>query len=131
MIGVDTNVLVRLFVPVEPQREASIAFFANRSPTDPAYVSLIVIVEFAWVLKRRYKYDFEQIGQGIRWLLDSDDFVVEQRGRVEWALANYTRSKIDFSDLLVAHAGELAGARHTATFDTDAAKYVPGMELLA
>jgi predicted nucleic-acid-binding protein len=130
MIGVDANVLVRLFVPVEPQRKASIAFFGQRSPADPAYVSLIVITEFAWVLRRRYKYGFGQIGQGIRWMLDSDDFVIEARDRVEWALANYTRSRIDFSDLLIARSDELAGAPRTVTFDIDAAKFVPGMELL-
>jgi predicted nucleic-acid-binding protein len=130
MIGVDTNVLVRLFVPVEPQREASIAFFAKRSPADPAYVPLVVVAEFAWVLRRRYKYEFDQIGQGIRWMLDSDDFVVEKRDLVEWALANYTRSRIDFSDLLISRSSESAGASGTVTFDIDAAKYVPGMELL-
>lgn len=130
MIGVDTNVLVRLFVPVEPQREASIAFFGKRSPADPAFVSLVVVAEFAWVLQRRYKYAFGQIGQGIRWMLDSDDFVIECRDLVEWALANYTRSRINFSDLLIARSGELAGAPRTSTFDIDAARYVPGMELL-
>ena len=130
MIGVDTNVLVRLFVPVEPQREASIAFFGKRSPADPAYVSLVVLAEFAWVLRRRYKYGFDKIGQAIRWMLDSDDFVVENRGLVEWALANYTRSRIDFSDLLISRAGELSGTPQTVTFDIDAVKYVPGMELL-
>ncbi|MDB5539825.1 MAG: PilT protein domain protein [Devosia sp.] len=130
MIGVDTNILVRLFVPVEPQREASIAFFAKRSSADPAYVSLLVVAEFAWVLRRRYKYDFGQIAQGIGWMLDSDDFVLENRDLIEWALANFTRARIDFSDLLIARAGELAGASRTVTFDVAAAKYVPGMELL-
>jgi predicted nucleic-acid-binding protein len=130
MIGADTNVLVRLFVPVEPQRDAAIAFFSKRSPADPAYVSLVVVAEFAWVLQRRYKYDFAQIGQGIRYMLDSDDFVVEGRDRVEWALANYTRSRIDFADLLIARSGQLAKVPRTVTFDTDAAKFVPGMELL-
>ena len=130
MIGVDTNMLLRLFVPVEPQRAASMAFFGQRSAEDPAYVSLIVLAEFAWVLKRRYKYSFEQIGQGIRWILDSDDFMVEDRSRVEWALANYTRQRIDFSDLLIARSSESAGASSTVTFDRDAAKHVPGMELL-
>jgi predicted nucleic-acid-binding protein len=130
MIGVDTNVLVRLFVPIEPQREASIAFFGRRSPADPAHVSLVVMVEFAWVLRRRYKYEFGQIAQGIRSMLDSDDFVIEERDRVEWALVNYTRSKIDFSDLLIARSGEIAGTHRTVTFDLDAVKFVPGMELL-
>ena len=130
MIGVDTNVLVRLFVPVEPQRELAVAFFGQRSISDPAFVSTVVITEFAWVLRRRYKYGHEQVGQAIRWMLDSDDFVIEDRDLMEWALANYTRSRVDFSDLLVARASELAGAPHVATFDRDAAKLVPGMELL-
>jgi len=130
MIGVDTNVLVRLFVPVEPQRDAALAFFGKRSPADPAYVSLVVLAEFAWVLRRRYKYSFARIGEGIQRVLDSDDFVVEGRDRVEWALAHYARSKIDFSDLLIARSAATAGARRTVTFDIDATKYIPGMELL-
>lgn len=130
MIGVDTNVLVRLLVPGEPQREKAEAFFAQRSAADPAFVSLVVVVELTWVLNRHYGYEFLQLQKAIQWLLDSDDFVVEHRDRVEWALANYTRSKIDLPDLLIARAGEESGASRTATFDFNAARFVPGMELL-
>jgi predicted nucleic-acid-binding protein len=130
MIGVDTNVLVRLFITEEPQSTKSKVFFAARSPMDPALVSLVVMAEFAWVLKKKYKQGFEQIAQVIASMLDSNDFVIEGRDRVEWALANYTRSRIDFSDLLIARSNELAGAPRTTTFDGDASKYVPGMELL-
>ncbi|WP_055046169.1 PIN domain-containing protein [Devosia sp. A16] len=129
MIGVDTNVIVRLLVPDEPQRMLAEAFFSTRSAADPAFVSLVVVVELAWVLNRHYGYDFQKVRQAVQWLLDSDDFVVEHRDRVEWAVANYTRSKLDLPDLLIASAGEEAGVT-TATFDRDAAKYVPGMELL-
>lgn len=130
MIGIDTNVIVRLLVPNEPQREQAETFFAARSAADPAFVSMVVIVELAWVLNRHYGYDFEKIRQAVQWLLDSDDFVVEHRDRVEWAATNYTRSKIDLPDLLIAGAGEDAGALRTMTFDINAAKLVPGMELL-
>ena len=130
MIGVDTNVLVRLFVKEEPQSTVAAAFFAARSPADRAHISLIVVAEFAWVLKKRYKYGFEQIARAVQSLLDTDDFTIERRDRVEWALSNYTRSRVDFSDLLIARSDELAGASSTVTFDRDAAKYVPGMELL-
>jgi len=130
MIGVDTNVLVRLLVPGEPQRERAETFFLQRSAADPAFVSLVVLVELIWVLNRHYGYGFEQLQKAAQWLLDSDDFVVEQRDRVEWALANYTRSTIDFADLLIARASEEAGAARTSTFDINAAKLVPGMELL-
>jgi len=131
MIGVDTNVLVRLFIIDEPQSAKSKAFFAERSPDDPGYVPLVIIAESAWVLLRKYKQDTGQIGRVIQSILDSDDFVVQDRDVVEWALANYSHSSIDFSDLLIARAGELAGAKTTATFDRDAAKRIPGMELLA
>jgi len=130
MIGVDTNVIVRLLVPNEPQRMLAETFFSTRSAADPAFVSLVVIVELAWVLNRHYGYDFQKIRQALQWLLDSDDFVVEHRDRVEWAVANYNRSKVDLPDLLIASAGAEAAATSTATFDRDAAKYVPGMELL-
>jgi predicted nucleic-acid-binding protein len=130
MIGVDTNVLVRLLVPGEPQRELAEAFFSQRSAADPAFVSLVVVVELIWVLNRHYGYQFQQLHKVIQWLLDSDDFVVEHRGRVEWALANYTRAKIDLPDLLIARAAEEGGASRAVTFDINAAKFVPGMELL-
>lgn len=130
MIGVDTNVIVRLLVPNEPQRMLAEKFFVARSPADPAFVSIVVLVELAWVLNRHYGYDFEKIRQAVQWLLDSDDFVVEHRDRVEWAVTNYNRSKIDLPDLLIASAGEDTGATRTATFNINAAKYVPGMELL-
>lgn len=130
MIGVDTNVLVRLFITEEPQSKKSVDFFARRSPSDPAFVSLVVVAEFAWVLSKKYKQNFEQIGLAIQSMLDSNDFVLEGRDRVEWALANYAGSKIDLADLLIARSSEIAGAPGIVTFDIDAAKLVPGMELL-
>lgn len=130
MIGVDTNVLIRLFITEEPQSAKSAEFFAARSPDDPAYVPLMVVAESAWVLRRKYKQGAEQISRVIQSILDSDDFVVERRDLVEWAHANYVHARIDFSDLLIARASELAGAVHVATFDRDAAKHIPGMELL-
>ncbi len=63
-------------------------------------------------------------------MLDSDDFVVENRGLVEWALANYTRSRIDFSDLLISRAGNSLEHLKPSPSILTPLKYVPGMELL-
>lgn len=130
MIGVDTNILVRLVIVEEPHSTRAVAFFGARSPADPAFISLVVMAEFAWVLKKKYKQGVDQIARAVQSLLDSDDFIVECRDRVEWALAHYSRSRIDFSDLLIARSSEVSGASRTSTFDHAAAKYVPGMELL-
>lgn len=131
MIGVETHVLVRLFITDEPQSAKSKAFFAARSSDDPAYIPLVVVAEFAWVLRKKYKQDVGQIGRAVQSILDSDDFVVQDRRVVEWALDHYTHPRIDFSDLLIARASDLAGTKSIATFDREAAKRIPGMELLA
>jgi predicted nucleic-acid-binding protein len=131
MIGVDTNVLVRLFIVEDtPQTARAVAFFAERSPDDPAYISLVVVAEFAWVLKRRYKYSYDRIGAALQGLLDSDDFVVERREVVEWSLSQFDRAKVDFSDLMISRTNLLADCTSTVTFDHDASRFVAGMTLL-
>jgi predicted nucleic-acid-binding protein len=131
MIGVDTNVLLRLVI-VDDEKQNALArdFFAQRSRASPARVSLVVMAEFCWVLVRKFKFGFEQVVEVIRSMLSSDDFVIERPEIVEWAVDHYTRSKIDFSDLLIAEANRVARCAKTVTFDKDAAKYVAGMELL-
>jgi len=131
MIGVDTNVLLRLLMVDDPlQNRMAVSFFAKRSPEDPAHVSLVVLAEFAWVLVKKYKLAYPKVATAIRAMLDSSDFVIDRRDVVEWALDRYTRSKVDFSDLLIVEANRSAGCSSTVTFDRDAARFVPGMELL-
>jgi predicted nucleic-acid-binding protein len=130
MIGVDTNVLARLFILDPPQSDVAAAFFGARSAADPAFVPLVVMAEFGWVLGKKYGYPAERIAAAIEGLLDSDDFVLEQRDVVAWALDSYVSTNADFTDLLIARVAALAGAPTTATFDRDAAKSIPGMELL-
>jgi predicted nucleic-acid-binding protein len=130
MIGVDTNVLIRLFIVDEPQSRISAAFFGARSSADPAFVSVLVVAEFGWVLGKKYGFPPERIVAAIQAMLDSDDFAFEQRGVVEWALAEYEMNKADLSDLLIARLAALASATTTVTFDTRAAKHISGMELL-
>ena len=131
MIGVDTNVLLRLLIVDDPrQNELALSFFAERSPLSPARISLVVLAELAWVLDKKYKYAVDRIGEAIGAMLDSPDLVVERPELVQWALDHFNRSKIDFADLLISRANLLADCAMTVTFDRDAAKLVPDMELL-
>lgn len=131
MIGVDTNVLARLVVEDDPEQfEAARRFFAARSATDPAVISLIVVAELAWVLRNPYSFSLERVIDIVDAFLASADFVLERRGLVEEAVARARESRADIADCLIAAvAGEL-GARSTATFDKLAARRIPGMELL-
>jgi len=131
MIGVDTNVLLRLLIVDDPrQNELASTFFAERSPADPAHVSLVATTELIWVLSQKYKFGHEKIAAAVQAMLDSDDFVIEGRDLVEAAIEQFTQSRVDFSDLLIALVNERSGCSATMTFDQNAAKRIPGMELL-
>ena len=131
MIGVDTNVLLRLFVNDDAaQYEKSQRFFEGRSKASPAYVSLIVVVELAWVLAVRYGYRQEAIINLIETLALSDDFVLERQAIVLNAVDVCRAGASRMADVLVAMVGTVDGCTKTMTFDRDAAKRVPGMELL-
>lgn len=132
MIGVDTNVLIRLLIEESPEQTAlAVEFFKQRSIGDPAYVSLIVIAEMAWVLRKIYRFGQDRIALALGRLLETTDIVVERADIVQWALERFDHSKIDLSDLLIAEINRQAACRSTVTFDKNAAKRIPGMELLA
>lgn len=131
MIGVDTNVLVRLFVVDDPRQSAlATQFFAKRSAADPAYVGLVVIAELVWLLDDSYGFSHAEIVRVLRGVLASPDFALEQRQFVEEAVEMAEGETIDISDFLIARVAAEGGSRSTATFDRDAAKRIPGMELL-
>ena len=131
MIAVDTNVLLRYIIRDDPvQFERAAEFFNKRTSAEPAYVSLVVLAELAWVLRRHYQYSSAQILGLLKALLDT----VELSFELEEVLAPYFSRmkdlKGDVADHLVALSSMNAGCRHTVTFDRAAAHSVPGMELL-
>ncbi|WP_375452247.1 PIN domain-containing protein [uncultured Devosia sp.] len=132
MIGVDTNVLVRLVVEENFEQTAlAISFFDARSPASPAHISLIVIAELAWVLGKTYKFGYDRVAAFIERLLETSDIVVERSDIVKWALDQFNHAKIDFADLLIAEINRQAECEATVTFDRNAAKRISGMDLLA
>ncbi len=131
MIGVDTNVLARLFVTDnERQHKVAVRFFSARSTDDPVFVSLVVQAELVWLLGRTMRFPHERIVAVLGGMLSSPDFVVEQRELLEGALQSMTAQRVDLADFLIAGISNKAGCSTTVTFDRPAAANVPGMELL-
>lgn len=131
MIGADTNVLLRAVVGDDAkQYQLAHQFFAQRSMEDPAYVCLVVLIEFVWSLRRSYRYSEFDTHEAVRRMMSAADIVLEKQELVEECMAAVT-SDVGLTDLLIA-AGNLAdGCSHTVTFDGEAAKAIPAMELLA
>jgi predicted nucleic-acid-binding protein len=131
VIGVDTNVLARLIVEDDPkQLEAAKRFFASRSPSDPAVISLVVVAELVWVLRNPYSFSLEKVTDLVTALLASNDFLLERANLVERAVALARESRVDIADCLICAAAADLGSSSTVTFDKVAARRIPGMELL-
>lgn len=132
MIGIDTNVLVRLLVrDNEVQTRAAVAFMSQRSADDPAFVSALVVAELVWVLSKTYGYADAAIHQALEGLFESANLVIEDDEVVQRAVSEAKKSRADISDCIIAARAIHAGAEKTMTFDKPAAKRVPGMDLLS
>lgn len=131
MIGIDTNVLMRLLVRDHDSQIKAAERFVNAhcSGDDPGYISRIVIAEIAWVLKDVYDYDRAQIASAIRGILNVSQLEIDSADDVHAAVADYEKSSAGFTDCLVARLNASAGCEYTVTFDRRAAK-LDAFELL-
>ncbi len=128
MIGLDTNVLVRYVVQDDPlQSRAATDVIEGLGEDRPGFVSLVVVVELYWVLRRAYQVPADQTAQVIRTLLDSVEIAVQESDSVRRALERLPNG--DFTDALIVDLGKSAGCEHTVTFDRGAAR-LSGMRLL-
>lgn len=124
MIGLDTNILVRLLVRDDPdQTEQARRFIDNRcTPESPGFINSVVLAEVVWVLDRVYRFPRRQIAAAIESLLMGQDRIVEYHDDVQAALAEYRSSNIDFIDAVFGRINLARGCEATATFDRKAAK---------
>jgi predicted nucleic-acid-binding protein len=129
VIGIDTNVLVRYLVRDEPEQTA----LADRlldalEADDPAFVSVVVLVETWWVLRRSYRFSPQECLSVMTGLAGSRQLVLEGAEVVRQALTS-TAAGADFADALVTALGRRAGCAETVTFDQGSARRA-GMRLL-
>ena len=124
VIGLDTNVLVRYLAQDDRTQAALAVRLVERELTErePGYISLLVLVETCWVLKRLYGATPGELRATVRDLLDTRQFAVEHRTVIVLALARLGEGAGDFADALIAQLALAAGCPRTFTFDRNAAK---------
>jgi predicted nucleic-acid-binding protein len=130
MTGLDTNVLVRFLAQDDVAQSARATRLSERelSEREPAFIGLVVLVETCWVLKRLYGATAAELRETVRDLLDTRQFVIEQRTVVLRAVARLGDGAGDLADALVAEGAAEAGCARTVTFDKQGVRL--GMELL-
>lgn len=122
MIGLDTNVLVRYLAQDDPEQSAQAsALIEGLSEDNRGFISTVALVELHWVLRGAYKVSRADAATIVRQLLESRELVLQEPDLVRRALA-HLNDEIDFSDAVISEAGEVAGCRHTATFDRRASQ---------
>jgi len=122
MIGLDTNMVVRLIVEDDlVQSERAAKFIeSNCTSESPGFINRVTLCETVWVLRSGYGFDRGKIAAAIKRITET--FVVEDREHVRHALDRFERASIDFADALVAEINRAHGCRATATFDRKAAR---------
>jgi predicted nucleic-acid-binding protein len=124
MIGLDTNLLVRLVVGDDPQQTRQAKAFVDRhcTPESPGFINCVVLAELVWVLNASYDYTRSQIASAVESLLGGADRMVEHPAAIQASLDDYRAGRLDFTDAVIAHVNRSCGCEATATFDRKAAK---------
>ena len=117
MIGLDTNVLLRLFIEDDPAQSDRARNFVDAATADePCVVNPVVLAEFAWTLARNFKKKRHEVARLIEGVLSMDDLEVSFRHAAQDALAAYRKGKADFPDYFLAEINLELGCASTATF---------------
>jgi predicted nucleic-acid-binding protein len=122
MIGLDTNVLLRLGDDEEPHQRDRARALVRSQGASGCFVNTIVLAEFAWTLTRSYKLSRGDVAARISVILESPEFVVANLDDASRAVQRFRVGSADFADYFLAEINISAGCTMTATFDRDALK---------
>lgn len=126
MIGLDTNVLIRVLVDDGSPDVAKARNFVAAQAGQDFYIDTVVLAETVWVLETVYGYGRTDIAAAIAALLGNAAYVVDGREAITAALAQFRDAKADFSDCLIVARNSASGCAGTASLDK-AMRPLPGV----
>lgn len=122
MIGLDTNLLVRLFADDDKAQRLAAARLIDRLPEgEKALVNAVVLAELLWTLGRRYKFEGQELAAVIRALSEHPRIELFDRDVVREAAHRTREEGGEIVDNLIALLNRASGCDTTYTFDEDAA----------
>jgi predicted nucleic-acid-binding protein len=128
LIALDTNILIR-FLTEDDLQQAEIAarLIEDKLSRDrPGYVSVVVLCELVWTLKRLYGFSESRVRAAVTLLIQLELLIFGEPAAVRAALGQ----PLDFTDALIHELGRNAGCSETVTFDRRFVR-LPGVRLLA
>ena len=131
MIGIDTNILLRLWLNDEPAQNKRIDSLLAKYGSTPEslLVTDVVLAEAVWTLRSAFDQTKAAQLSAVNSLLNETAFAFEDREAVSRAAILFEQSSCGFSDcLIVAKHGHL-DCEFTATFDRGMSK-LPSVKIL-
>ena len=131
MIGLDTNILLRLWLNDAPAQNRRIdELLAEYGGTPGALlVSDVVLAEALWSLSSAYGHDKPAQLKALLSLLEETAFAFEDRAVITQAVTMFELANCGFSDCLIAARHQSLGCQFTATFERGM-RALPGVKLL-
>jgi predicted nucleic-acid-binding protein len=120
-----TNVIVRFLVR-DDERQAQIVyriFKQVESNKEVLFVPLVVVIETIWVLESVYEISRQQILESMHDLLLMPILEFEAQSAVQRFVSSAQETKIELSDLLIAHSSKFSGCNCVLTLDKRASKF--------
>ena len=132
MIGLDTNVVLRLVLNDDPQQRLRAAKVIEqaRELAVTVNITLAVLLEMEWVLRSVAKMAKPQVLSVFDLLLESHDIEIDNEKVLEQALHIYANAACDFAECLFLAQYQRMGCQTMLTFDTNAA-CIAGVQLVA
>jgi predicted nucleic-acid-binding protein len=128
MVGLDTNVLVRIVTNDDP-KQAKRARAAILAQVEPCFVNRVTVLELVWTLQSVYGYPSPAIADAIDKMLQSADLHFEDADAIRRTNELY-RNGLDYADALFAMSNRDRGCSATLTFDKGAVKKIPHFRLI-
>ena len=131
MIGIDTNILLRLWLNDDPSQNKRIdALLAEHGSTPGSLlVTDVVLLEAVWTLRSAFDQGKDAQLIAVRSLLEETAFAFEDREAVADAVTLFDAGSCGFADCLVVAKHARQGCEFTATFDRGMRK-LPGVKVL-
>ncbi|MBW2664011.1 MAG: type II toxin-antitoxin system VapC family toxin [Deltaproteobacteria bacterium] len=125
MKALDTNVLVRFLVRDDERQAETIYRIFKQAETDKEvfFVPLLVVLETVWVLESVYKIPRQEMIDSINELILMPILKFETQSAILNFVSSARETKMDLSDLLIAHSAKFSGCECVLTFDKRASNF--------
>ena len=125
MKAIDTHVLIRFLVKDNEQQAELVykLFKEAESLKEELFVPIVVVLETVWVLESVYKIPRQEIVDSMNELLLMPILEFESQSAIKGFVSSAIETKIDLSDILIAHAALSAGCETMLTFDKHASSF--------